>query len=220
MYQLGDKIPASLAAQGFKAGQYKIEDVNGDGVITPADKQILGKLDPSYSLGASNRLQYKSIELKFFINTVQGGKNGYLGAPGIMLQNPDNIRNNNGFLFDYWTPNNPNARYRSIAAYVSTLGENFGPYVQRSFIRLQDVTLTYNISNGLLQQLKLIKALSVYANAQNLFTVTKWDGWDPESNPSSSQRSSTGRTVPGGLGLDQNGYPVMKNYSIGINITF
>lgn len=220
MYQLEDKVPADLAAQGFKAGQYKIEDVNGDGVITPADKQILGKLDPSYSLGISNRLHYKSVELKFFINTIQGGKNGYLGAPGIMLQNPDNIRNNNGFVYDYWTPNNPDARYRSIAAYVSTLGENFGPYVQRSFVRLQDVTLTYNFSNALLQRLKLIKALSVYANAQNLFTITNWDGWDPESNASSSQRSSTGRRVPGGLGLDQNGYPVMKNYSIGINMSF
>ncbi|MBO9617653.1 MAG: SusC/RagA family TonB-linked outer membrane protein, partial [Niabella sp.] len=89
MYQLSDQIPASLAAQGFKAGQYKIQDLNGDGVITPADKQILGKLDPSYSMGISNNIQYKAFELKFFINTIQGGKNGYLGAPGIMLQNPD-----------------------------------------------------------------------------------------------------------------------------------
>ncbi|MBO9617652.1 MAG: TonB-dependent receptor, partial [Niabella sp.] len=124
------------------------------------------------------------------------------------------------FVYDYWTPNNPNARYRSIAAYVATLGENFGPYMQRNFIRLQDLTLTYNLPTVLLQRLKLVKALSVYANAQNLFTITKWDGWDPESNPSSGQRSSLGWRIPGGLGLDQNGYPVMKNYSLGINVTF
>ncbi|NLR62429.1 SusC/RagA family TonB-linked outer membrane protein [Chitinophaga polysaccharea] len=220
MYQLGEVIPTSLAAQGFKAGQYKIEDVNGDGQITTADKQILGRLDPSYSLGISNNFQYKSFQLKLFINTIQGGKNGYLGAPGIMLQNPDNIRNNNGFVYDYWTPNNPNARYRSIAAYVATLGENFGPYLSRSFIRLQDVTLTYSLPEGILSRLKVVKAASIYLNAQNLLTITKWDGWDPESNPPASQRSSLGLRIPGGLGLDQNGYPVMKNYSLGVNVTF
>jgi len=218
IYQIGDKIPATLTAQGFKAGQYKIEDVNGDGIITTADKQILGKLDPSYSVGISNNIKYKNFEFKFFINTIQGGKNGYLGAPGIMLQNPDNIRNNNGFVFDYWTPNNTVAKYRSIAAY--TVNENLGPYMQRNFVRLQDVTLTYTFPRSLLKQLKLVKEFNVYVNAQNLVTLTKWDGWDPESNPPASQRSSTGLRIPGGLGLDQNGYPVMKNYSLGINLTF
>lgn len=220
MYQLGEEIPSGLAAQGFKAGQYKIEDVNKDGVITPDDKQLLGRLDPSYSFGISNSVTYKSFQLKFFINAIQGGKNGYLGKPGIMLQNPDNIRNNNGFVFDYWTPNNPDARYRSIAAYVATMGENFWPYMSRSFVRLQDVTLTYSLPDGLLQRLKGVKALSIYINAQNLLTFTDWDGWDPEANPPASQRSSLGQRMPGGLGLDPNGYPIMKNYSLGVNVTF
>ena len=220
MYQLGEAIPASIAAQGFKAGQYKIEDIKKDGVITPDDKQILGRLDPSYSFGISNSVTCKNLQLKFFINSVQGGSNGYLGKPGIMLQNPDQIRNNNGFVFDYWTPNNPNARYRSIAAYVATLGENFWPYMSRSFVRLQDVTLTYSLSEGILGRLKGIRALSIYVNAQNLLTLTKWDGWDPEANPPSTQRSSLQQRIPGGLGLDPNGYPVMKNYSLGINVTF
>jgi TonB-linked SusC/RagA family outer membrane protein len=219
MYQIGDDIPSTLAAQGFKAGQYKIEDLKKDGVITPDDKQILGKLDPSYSFGISNSVTYKNVQLKFFVNSIQGGRNGYLGKPGAMLQNPDNIRNNNGFVFDYWTPNNPNARYRSIAAYVATLGENFWPYQSRSFVRLQDVTLTYNVPDGFLRRIKGIKALSVYVNAQNLLTITKWDGWDPEANPPASQRTSLGQRIPGGLGLDPNGYPVMKNYSLGVNLT-
>ncbi|MBO9205462.1 MULTISPECIES: TonB-dependent receptor [Niastella] len=219
MYQIGDDIPSTLAAQGFKPGQYKIEDVKKDNLITTDDKQIIGKLDPSYSLGISNSFTYKNIQLKFFINSVQGGKNGYLGKPGAMLQNPDNIRNNNGFVFDYWTPNNPNAAYRSIAAYVATLGENFWPYMSRSFVRLQDVTLTYSVPDAFLRRIKGIKGLSVYVNAQNLLTITKWDGWDPEANPAASQRTSLGQRIPGGLGLDPNGYPVMKNYSLGINLS-
>jgi TonB-linked SusC/RagA family outer membrane protein len=220
MYQIGEDIPSTLAAQGFKAGQYKIEEVKKDGLITTDDKQILGKLDPSYSIGVSNSVTWKNLHLKFFINSIQGGKNGYLGKPGAMLQNPDNIRNNNGFVFDYWTPNNPGAAYRSIAAYVATLGENFWPYMSRSFVRLQDVTLTYSLPDGLLRRIKGIKALSIYVNAQNLLTITDWDGWDPEANPPASQRTSLGQRLPGGLGLDQNGYPVMKNYSLGLNLSF
>jgi TonB-linked SusC/RagA family outer membrane protein len=220
MYQLGETVPATLAAQGFKAGQYKIDDVGKDGIITPEDKQIIGKLDPSYSFGISNSVTYKNFQFKFFINSIQGGRNGYLGKPGAMLQNPDNIRNNNTFVFDYWTPNNPDAKYRSIAAYVATLGENFWHYTPRSFVRLQDVTLTYSVPDDFLQRIKGIKALSVYVNAQNLLTITDWDGWDPEANPRDSQRSSTGQRIAGGMGLDPNGYPVMKNYSLGVNVSF
>ncbi len=220
MYQLGEDIPSTLAAQGFKAGQYKIEEVKKDGVITPDDKQIIGRLDPLYSVGISNSVTWKNLNVKFFINSIQGGKNAYLGKPGAMLQNPDNIRNNNGFVFDYWTPNNPGASYRSIATYVATLGENFWHYMPRSFVRLQDVTLTYNLPDALLRRIKGFKAVSVYANAQNLLTITKWDGWDPEANPAASQRTSLGQRVPGGLGLDPNGYPVMKNYSLGLNLSF
>jgi TonB-linked SusC/RagA family outer membrane protein len=220
MYQLGETVPSTLAAQGFKAGQYKIDDVGKDGIITPEDKQIIGKLDPSYSFGISNSVTYKNFNLKFFINSIQGGKNGYLGKPGAMLQNPDQIRNNNGFVFDYWTPNNPGAQYRSIAAYVATLGENFWPYMSRSFVRLQDVTLTYSLPDVFLRRIKGIKALSVYVNAQNLLTITDWDGWDPEANPPATQRTSLNQRIPGGMGLDPNGYPVMKNYSLGVNVSF
>ena len=220
MWQLGDLVPDKLAAQGFKPGQYKVEDKDGDGIITPADKQILGTLDPSYSLGITNDFTYKNFNLKFTVNTIQGGKNGYLGAPGIMLRNPDNSKSKNIFDYDYWTPNNPDARYRSIAAYVSTLGENFGPYISRSFVRLQDVTLTYNLSSNVMDRLKVFKAASIYLNLQNLLTITDWDGWDPESNPPASQRSSLGYTMPGGLGLDLGGYPIMKNYTLGVNLSF
>jgi hypothetical protein len=92
--------------------------------------------------------------------------------------------------------------------------------MSRSFVRLQDVTLTYSVPDGFLRRIKGIKAFSVYVNAQNLLTITKWDGWDPEANPSASQRTSLGQRIPGGLGLDPNGYPVMKNYSLGVNLSF
>jgi hypothetical protein len=76
------------------------------------------------------------------------------------------------------------------------------------------------LPEGILSRLKVVKAASIYVNAQNLLTITQWDGWDPESNPAASQRSSLGWRIPGGLGLDQNGYPVMKNFSLGVNVTF
>ncbi|WP_166637897.1 SusC/RagA family TonB-linked outer membrane protein [Sphingobacterium paludis] len=235
IYQEADVIPQSLIDQGFRAGQYQLEDVNGDGRITADDLQILGRLDPSYSFGVGNDFKYKNLEFKFFINSIQGGKNSYLGTPGMLLRNPDNSRFNNSFDFDYWTPENPDATYRAINYYTPAYGayaENFHPYQSRSFIRLQDVTLTYRLPESWAGRAKLANA-SVFVNAQNLLTWTKWDGWDPESNQfdSSSEQavtrsidrgsfgSSTGRT-PIGVGLDLNGSPVMKTYSFGINVSF
>lgn len=59
------------------------------------------------------------------INSVQGGKNYYYGQPGKDLANPDNIYQNNLFNFDYWTPENPNARYRQLGYYTQALGYTF-----------------------------------------------------------------------------------------------
>jgi hypothetical protein len=110
---------------------------------------------------------------------------------------------NNLFKFDYWTPENPNARYRQIGSYTEALGGGFSPYVQRSFIRLQEVTLSYKLPTAWLEKIK-INQVKVFVSGTNLLTFTHWDGWDPET----------------GSGLNYNGYPLMKNYTLGINVEF
>ncbi len=203
MWQLADR-EAGLIPSGFTYGTYKVEDINGDKAYTAAaDRKILGYTDPSYRFSFLNTLKYKDWEFKFFINSIQGGKNYYYGQPGSSLANPDNIYGSNLFKFDYWTPENPNARYRQIGYYTVALGETFSPYVQRSFVRLQDVTLSYSVPRGWLQKVKLNRA-KLFLNGKNLVTLSDWDGWDPET----------------GSGLDVSAYPLLRSYTVGLNIEF
>lgn len=203
MWQVDDYRAGNIPA-GFTYGTYKVEDINADGKYTAADdRKILGYTDPSYRFSILNTFQYKEWDFKFFINSIQGGKNYYMAQPGSTLANPDNIYGSNLFNFDYWTPENPDARYRQLGYYTVALGESFSPYVQRSFVRLQDVTLGYKIPKAILDKLKINQA-KVFINGKNLLTFTDWDGWDPET----------------GTGLDAGAYPVLKSYSIGINLQF
>jgi TonB-linked SusC/RagA family outer membrane protein len=213
MWQVDDSNAGRIPS-GFTYGSYKLESSKADGSITAADdRHILGYYDPSYRFSFLNSFKYKDLELKFFINSIQGGNNYYLGQPGRTLPNPDNTQGSNSFKFDYWTPENPNARYRQIGQYATVTGFEFSPYVSRSFIRLQDVTLAYDFSKKLLDKLK-INRVKVFLNAKNLLTITDWDGWDPEPNGDATL------PTPPGIGLDTNAYPLLKSYSFGLNFTF
>jgi hypothetical protein len=203
MWQVADRN-AGIIPGGFTYGTYKVEDMNNDGAYTAAaDRKILGYTDPSYRFSVLNTLRYKAFEFKMFVNSIQGGKKYYYGQPGSTLPNPDNMQNRNFFKFDYWTPENPNARYRQIGYYSAALGETFSPYVQRSFVRLQDVTLSYSLPASITQKLN-ISRLSAYVNGKNLLTLSDWDGWDPES----------------GTGLNLEAFPLLRSYTVGLNVEF
>ncbi len=203
MWQLEDYQAGTIPA-GFTYGTYKVEDIDKSSSYSAgADRKILGYTDPSYRFSILNTFRYKDWEFKFFVNSIQGGKDYYYGQPGSSLANPDNIYGSNLFKFDYWTPQNPNARYRQIGYYTVALGETFSPYIQRSFIRLQDMTIAYNLPKSILQKIK-ISRLKVYATGNNLLTFTDWDGWDPET----------------GTGLAAGAYPLLRSYSIGLNVEF
>lgn len=204
MWQMDD-YNKGIIPDGFTYGTYKVEDVNKDGKYTAADdRKILGYTDPSYQFSISSNMDYKNWNLKFLINSIQGGKNYYYGQPGSSLPNPDNVHNSNSFSFDYWTPENPGARYRQLGYYTVALGETFSPYVQRSFVRLQDVTISYNLSAIEFFKRAKINNLRIYLSGSNLITFSDWDGWDPET----------------GTGLVSSAYPLLRNYTIGANIQF
>ena len=202
MWQMADH-QAGIIPNGFSYGSYKVRDINGDGKYTAADdRTILGYTDPSYRFSIENVLRYKGWELKAFVNSIQGGKNHYYAQPGKDLANPNNIYQNNSFKWDYWTPENPNARYRQIGFFPPALDYPYSPYIQRSFIRLQNVTLAYRLPSVLLRKAG-INNCKVYVTGTNLATLTDWDGWDPETST--------------GLGGD---YPLLRTYSLGINFDF
>ena len=196
IWQLTDEIPT-----GYHPGNYRVVDTNGDGNITVDDRIILGKTTPAYRFGLLNTFRYKNFNFSFFINSIQGGKNGYLSANSETLVRGDaNSRRWNRaseLAADYWSPSNPNATYsRSIQ------GGTISPtlYQDRSFIRLQDVSLSYNLPTAVVNKIGL-EALDFFVTGKNLITITDWKGWDPEANSGYFGR------------------PVLRSFSIGLNLT-
>lgn len=178
IYQLTDEIPA-----GFGPGYLRLRDMNGDGLIKPEDdRTILGYSDPAYRFSIFNEVTYKGWGLRLNINSIQGGKNHYLGlnSPYIPITDGVTFFQNRPLAWDFWTPSNPGAEYPSL---------NYRPgimpsiYRQRSFVRLQDISLSYTFKTSLNQKLGL-RNLKIFVSGKNLHTWTKWKGSDPESGGS------------------------------------
>ncbi len=203
MWQISDQLEGNIPT-GFLPGTYKIVDQNNDGKFSATDdRKILGYQDPSYRFGIINTLRFKSFSMYCFINSIQGGKDYYkaFAGPGVAWRDFQEITHKNGpkGAWDYWMPENPNAKYTRLDGGGSYRGR---VYDQRNFIRLQDITLSYTFNKNLINKLAL-RNLKAFISGKNLVTLTKWEGWDPE----------TGRGINPGL-------PVMKSYSLGLNVEF
>lgn len=200
IYQLTDE-----KLTGFQAGNYKLNDLDGDKKITAAtDRKILGNSEPAYLFGIQNTVSYKQFTLRAFINSVQGGKSSYIAAniPAGNYGTPGNATNSNWFDFtDFWSSRNPNGKYANPWVPTPAGGRE---YFQRNFIRLQDISVSYNLTEKVAKKIGTSNA-KLFVSGKNLFTLTKWEGWDPEV----------------GLGVSSvNAFPVLKSYSFGVEITF
>ncbi|CAM4138308.1 TonB-linked outer membrane protein, SusC/RagA family [Pedobacter westerhofensis] len=197
IYGLNETIPT-----GYYPGTRRVLDNNGDGVINTADRVIVGSSDPAFRFSVLNSFEYKNFTFSFFINSIQGGSDGYLGDNSLsLILNDNNIRYNNIAGIDWWSPSNPNGEYpRSQVS--PTINPRY--FRSRSFVRLQDITLSYKFPQQMLKSVHM-KNLSVFASGKNLYTWTDWKGWDPE--------------IADG-GLNMGGKPLLKGVSIGLNVTF
>ncbi len=204
IYQLADtRLP------GFQVGSLSVFDPNKDGVINSTDRVFIGRQEPAYRMSLYNSISYKEFSLSFFLNSIQGGKDGYLGNNiRLNYRDDNNIRNNDLNGVNYWSPRTPNAKYpRIISGNHSTVEPNL--WESRSFIRLQDISLSYSLPAKLIGKIKA-EAINFYISGKNLITWTNWDGWDPEG------LNSDGVVQ----GLILNARPVLKGFTVGLHITY
>ena len=93
----------------------------------------------------------------------------------------------NAYAMPYWTPENPTNKYTRLNT-VNNPG--FTIYESRGFVRLQDLSVAYNIPEEITKNLKIGRC-KVYLSGRNLITLTKWSGWDPESGNTPMPRTFT-----------------------------
>ena len=200
LWQVGDELPAHS-----DLGAYKVVDVNGDGAIDPNDRTVIGYGEPDYRFSINNMVSYKNWTLRFFLNSIQGGKNRYLSEDNINSWQIINQENHFNLHFpndlNYWTPENPQARYQRPNLNISS-GLAGTRYTPRNFVRLQDISLAYTVPSEVLKKIQ-VRSLKVFVSGKNLATWTRWPGWDPET----------------GQNINRTGVPVMKGYSVGINLS-
>ncbi|MEK6481191.1 TonB-dependent receptor [Catalinimonas sp. 4WD22] len=201
---------------GFAPGLYKLRDLDGDGNITPqGDRTILGREEPAYQFGIQNTLRYKDFAFKFFIKSIQGGNDGYLGLNNPWdggYGTPGTAQASNWFAeIDYWTPSNPDAIYRRSGPDASIGGQR---YFARNFVRLQDISLSYNLRSSLTERIGL-QSLKVFISGKNLITLTDWEGWDPETG----QGLGANQQVGDDNSRLRSALPVMRGFTLGLDIS-
>lgn len=175
IWQLGEE---DLAAENQQSpGEIRVRDQNGDGVITPEDRAIIGSSVPRFTFGMNNRLTYRNLELSFFLFARSGQTIISEAAGSFKIDGLEN-----GPLVDYWTPENPTHAYprpnagtsRASTRYYSTLR-----YVDGSFLKIRDITLGYTLPATVSERLSLSR-LRVYATAKNYFVWSNMGPYDPE----------------------------------------
>jgi TonB-linked SusC/RagA family outer membrane protein len=188
-----------------KPGDIKYEDINGDGKVDANDREFIGNNFPRYEYSFNLNLSYFGFDLSAFVHGV-GMKQNYISGTGAFpFFAGDFVPSLLAIHKDYWTPTNPNAAFPQLLPNMpanNTIGSSF--WVRNAaYWRLKNVNLGYNLPKSLLKKIGF-ERVRLYASGQNLFTKSKfWKGYDPEQN------NNTGEF-----------YPILKTYTVGINLGF
>jgi len=190
-------------------GDLKFVDQNGDGKIDNNDRMFDGSALPDFSYGFSFNANYKNFDFNLFAQGAQGGKifNGmkYTTLNAASGQN----YNKDAAILDAWSPTNTGGTIPRVSA--SDANGNFSNtsdfYLENgSYLRIKNVTLGYTLKKQFLDRLK-ISNLRLYVTANNLFTITKYTGFDPEVGTELN-------------GIDLGRYPQARSVLFGLNVNF
>jgi len=194
--------------EDIQPGDIKYRDLNGDGITNTSDYTIIGNPNPDFIGGLSNNFSYKGFDLNVFFQWSAG--NDVMNANRLVFEGHGRASQNMFTTYaDRWTPENPNNTYYRTGGW--------GPYAyssrvieDASFLRLKTVSLGYQLPKKLLRQLK-ITALRINASAQNLYTWSSYQGYDPEVSAYNSALTP---------GFDWSVYPRARTLTLGLNLTF
>ena len=188
IWQTGE---TEAATYGLQPGDFKATDVNGDGrYVNLDDKKFIGYDAPRYRLGMRNDVTFlKNFTASVFIRADLGHIGAYDPALNRGYESNDRWSRNNGPV-PYWTADRPDDEYARLNPIVSAFGGGIMIYKPRSFVRIQDVSLMYNLPAEVAQRLKL-NNLQMFGSLRNLATFTEWPGWDPESGMTPMPRTYT-----------------------------
>jgi TonB-dependent starch-binding outer membrane protein SusC len=198
-----DAHPSQLAlGADAMPGDIRFKDINGDGVINVDDKTNIGDPIPDFIMGLNISINYKNFDFSAYAFASLGND---------IVRNYERVQpnvNKLAYKLERWTgPGTGNTVPR--VTYAETANNVFSDYFVEdgSFLRLQRISLGYKIPMPILEKVH-INELRFYVAVTNLFTLTKYKGYDPAA--------SSGEPI--GSGFDPGFYPASRIYTFGLNL--
>jgi hypothetical protein len=228
-YKADGSLVQYNAVTGAAAGYYVVtkpgDAALGDrSALVGTDRVVLGSPLPTYYGGFTNNFNYKGVELEVFFR-FQGGNQIYNQTAQEVLYSNGFINSGKGIL-NRWTPTNTNTDVPKLF-YGGDNSINLGSQANSrfledaSFVRLQNISLSYNFGKGLLEKATrgVVKGLRVYVQGQNLALWTKYTGIDPEAT-SGTFSGNTPEAVDIDLGIDNSSVPILRTFTAGLSVKF
>ena len=186
------------------AGSALYVDVDNSGLIDVDDRVVLGNATPDFIYGINNRFSYKGFSLDLFFQGVYG--NDILNVRRVMIDEM-----NTPAALERYSNSNTTGTLPGVGYFYGGYGSYINDYFVEdgSYLRLKNVVFTYKFNTS---NLKWLSNVEVYVSGQNLLTWTEYTGFDPEVS------FNPGNGI--GRGIDDNGYPNVKNYTGGLRVTF
>ncbi|MGV3639402.1 MAG: SusC/RagA family TonB-linked outer membrane protein [Adhaeribacter sp.] len=222
--------PLPVNAGNIWIGDVKYRDLNDDGIITAADQTNIGSPWPNFFGGLTNSFSYKGIDLSVLLTGTFG--NDVYNYVRMRNSNANNInlgRNMFKETLNYARVGvdaegnpvleNPGTIIpRMTGAVNNNYGRHTTKYVEDgSFVRVKNISVSYNLPTSLIARQKFVKGARLGISGQNLYTFTKYTGYDPEVGTYVGPNMGNGNSP---IGVDTGRYPLTSIYSFNIGIDF
>jgi TonB-linked SusC/RagA family outer membrane protein len=214
LFQSAADVASSPTQDGAAPGLFKYQDTNGDGKIDATDRVFIGNPLPKFTYGVNLAFTYKNFDLTAFLQGSQGNDIFNWNTWWIDFWPSFAGQKSKELLYDSWTPTNTNTTVPKATSLsnFSTNTQSTSYYVENgSYARLKNLQLGYTLPESLLSKI-YVKSLRVYIQTVNLFTITKYTGLDPEIDTQSGNDQIRG--------VDYGNYPTVRQYIIGLNLSF
>jgi TonB-dependent starch-binding outer membrane protein SusC len=204
-------IESPFQEAGTRAGDVKFKDLNDDKVINDQDRTYIGSPHPDFTANLINEVAIGNFDISIFFRGVFGNEvynmlRRDLAGTGAWV-------NQSTSVIDRWTPSNPTGQEaRSNGNDPNQNRRVSSRFVEDgSYIRLQNLAIGYNMPTKMISKYN-IKNIKVYASGQNIFTFSKYSGFDPEIGSFNQS--------PLLSGVDNGRFPIARSVTIGANVTF
>jgi len=196
-------------------GDLRFKDLNNDGEITNEDRTVIGKAIPDYSYSFGVDLYYRNFDFSVFFYGIVNAQIYNTQRRDLESFETQDLDHNKAldWAMNYYSDENPTTEYVRLDPNDTNFNTRISSWwvEDASFLRVKDIQLGYELPGSLTQSLGMSR-LRIYLSAMNLYTFTRYSGYDPESPLNSDEP-----TLPG---VDANNYPLPRSVTAGIQIDF